>query len=70
MYFARLSWSQWAPKREHETTGKGAVIGARSIGTKDVPRSMWYHIEVNPRLIELSPSDSNSFIDPLPPLGN
>ena len=50
--------------------GKGAVISARSIVTKDVPPYMLYHNEVNPRLTALSPSDSNSFIDPLPPLGN
>ena len=50
--------------------GKGAVISARSIVTKDVPPYMLYHNEVKPRLTALSPSDSNSFIDPLPPLGN
>jgi maltose O-acetyltransferase len=42
--------------------GKGAVIGARSIVTKDVPPYMLYHNEVVPRLTPLSPSDSNSFI--------
>jgi acetyltransferase-like isoleucine patch superfamily enzyme len=50
--------------------GKGAVIGARSIVTKDVPPYMLYHNELYPRLTPLSPSDSTSSIEPFPPQGN
>ena len=50
--------------------GKGAVIGAKSIVTKDVPPYTLYHNEVEPRLTPLSRSDFNSFIEPLPPQRN
>jgi len=50
--------------------GKGTVIGARSIVTKDVPPYMLCHNDVKPRLTPLNPPDSNSFIEPLPLQGN
>jgi hypothetical protein len=50
--------------------GKGAVIGARSIVTKDVPPYMLCYNDVKPRLTPLKPPDSNSFIEPLPPQSN
>jgi len=48
--------------------GKGAVISARSIVTKDVPPYTMYHNEVKPRLTALVPSDAYGFIEPPPPL--
>jgi maltose O-acetyltransferase len=49
--------------------GKGTVIGARSIVTKDVPPYMLCHNDVKTRMTPLNPPDSNSFIEPFPPQG-
>ena len=49
--------------------GKGTVIGARSIVTKDVPPYMLCHNDVKTRMTPLNPPDSNSLIEPFPPQG-
>jgi len=50
--------------------GKGAVIGARSIVTKDVPPYMLYYNEVKPHMTPLRQADINSIIEHYHPPAN